>query len=76
MILWSIIPEDIVLGNTDPSPAYEEINCNGMKCLVERTGPTQCRVIRLLTTNPSDYLHSELQPGTILTYEPILKGLS
>jgi len=75
MTLWSIIPEEIVLGTVAPPPTYEEIECNGMKCLVEKTGPAQCRVVRLLTTDPSDYLHSELQPGTILTYEPILKAL-
>ena len=76
MTLWSIVPEEIVLGSVTPPPAYEEIECSGMKCLVEKTGPTQCRVVRLLTTDPSEYLRTEFQPGTILTYEPILKTLS
>ena len=76
MTLWSVVPVEIILANVVPPPAYEEIECSGMKCLVEKTGPVQCRVVRLLTTDPSDYLHSELQPGTILTYGPILKPLS
>jgi len=73
MILWSIIPDEIVLNDVTSPSVYEEIECSGMKCLVEKTGPLQCRVVRLLTTNPSDYLRTELQPGTLLTYEPILK---
>jgi len=76
MILWSIVPDEIVLGNITSPLAYEEIEYSGMKCLVEKTSPTQCRIVRLLTTDPSDYLQTELQPGTILTYGPIVKGLS
>lgn len=76
MTIWSIVPIEMVLSNTASPTAYDEIECNGMKCLVEKTGPTQCRVVRLLTTNPSDYLRTDLQPGTVLTYEPMLKVLS
>ena len=76
MTLWSIVPEEVVLNSVTPPAAYEEIECSGMKCVVEKTSPTQCRVVRLLTTDPSDYLRTDLQPGTILTYEPILKSFS
>lgn len=76
MTLWSVVPVEIVLDNVALQPAYEEIECSGMKCLVEKTGPTECRVVRLLTTDPSEYLRTDLQPGTILTYEPMLKALS
>lgn len=76
MILWSIFPADMVWSTVAPQPEYEEIECSGMKCLVEKIGPRQCRVVRLLTTDPNDYLRSEFQPGTILTYEPIWKVLS
>ncbi|MBP2628835.1 MAG: YlzJ-like protein [Firmicutes bacterium] len=76
MIIWSIFPEEMVMSNVVSPPDYEEIECSGMKCLVEKIGPRQCRVVRLLTTDPRDYLRTELQPGTILTYEPILKALS
>ena len=74
MTLWSIVPVELILDNEAPSPAYEEIVCNGMKCLVEKTNSTECRVVRLITTDPSEYLRTELQPGTILSYEPILKA--
>jgi len=76
MTLWSILPAEMILDNVVSPPDYEEIEYSGMKCLVEKIGPRQCKVVRLLTTNPSDYLRAELQPGTILTYEPIFKALS
>ena len=73
MTLWSIVPEELVLDTTTPPPVYEEIEYSGMKCLVEKTSPTQGRIVRLLTTNPGDYLHNDLQPGTVITYEPTIK---
>ena len=72
MMIWSIVPPEIMF-NTAAPPTYEEIEWGGLKCLVEKTSPTQCRVIRLLTTDPNDYLRNELQPGSILTYEPLMK---
>jgi len=76
MIIWSIVPPDIMWNAAENPPTYEEIEWGGMKCVVQKTGPTQCKVIRLLTTDPNDYLRMELQPGCLLTYEPIVKALS
>lgn len=73
MTLWSILPTELVLNVVvDSPPLYEEIQCNNINLIVERIGPTQCKVNRLLTTDPQDYLHPEIQPGRILTYKPIL----
>ena len=71
MILWSIIPPEMIWGTVNPPSPYEEIEYNGMKCLVEKTSTTQYRVVRLLTTNPTDYLCTELEPGKLLTYDPL-----
>lgn len=76
MIIWSIIPPDIMWTQPETVPTYEEVQWGSMKCVVEKTSPTQCKIIRLVTTDPTDYLRVELQPGSILTYEPTLKALS
>ena len=76
MILWSIVPPDIIFSDVNIEPIYEEVEYSGLKCVVEKINSAQCRIVRLLTTNPSDYLRNELQPGTILTYERMFKGLS
>lgn len=43
MILWSIIPPEMIWGTVNPPSPYEEIEYNGMKCLVEKTSTTQYR---------------------------------
>lgn len=72
MILWSILPEELVLGTRDNPPLYEEIQCKNMKLLVEKIGVDQCKVSRIVSTDPQDYLNPEIQPGRILSYKPVL----
>lgn len=73
MTLWSILPAELVLNNMDEIPAYEEIQYNNIKMLVEKISPTQCKINRLLSTDPQDYLQPQIQPGSILTYKPGLE---
>jgi hypothetical protein len=73
MTLWTILPTEMILSNMNIPTVYEEVTCNNMKLLVEKVGSTQYMVSRLLTTDPQDYLRPEMQPGTILTYKPILQ---
>ncbi len=70
MMLWSIIPPEIILSDVTARPIYEEVEYSNMKCIVEKVNSTQYRIVKLLTTDPNDYLRSELQPGTLLMYEP------
>ncbi|SDF76421.1 YlzJ-like family protein [Sporolituus thermophilus] len=75
MILWTVMPLEIVLEGLDAQPNYEEIDYNGLTVVVERLSPVQCRVIRIISTDPQDYLRSDLQPGTVLTYQPVVKAV-
>jgi len=69
-VLWTVLPPELVLEGYDNCPAYEEIDHAGVKLMVEMISPRQCRIVRLLSTNPQDYLQPCLQPGVILTYRP------
>jgi len=73
MILWTVMPIDMVFASSAPPPQYQEIVYAGTNVLVEKISPTQCRIVRLLTTNPADYLRPEIQPGVILNFEPSAK---
>lgn len=68
MIMWTVVPMDIVFNPAEPAPTYEELNYNGTNMLVEKLSPTQCRIVRLLSTNPADYLRPDIQPGVVLNY--------
>lgn len=69
MILWTIMPFEAVFPDEDFAPAYEEAEYSGVKMVVEKISPEQCQIVRLISTNPQDYLRRELQPGSILYYK-------
>ncbi len=68
MILWTILPIDSIFPPSDIAPSYEEIHYQGVNVLAEKINSTQYKVIRVLGTNPQDYLNPHLQPGNVLTY--------
>jgi len=72
MILWTVMPLELVFGQEDISNPYDEIDYDGTKLMVERVSINQCRVVRLLSSNPQDYLRDDIQPGAMLTYKPVL----
>jgi hypothetical protein len=59
----------------DYNPSYEDIEYAGTQMSVEKVSVNQYRVVRLLSTNPEDYLRQDIQPGTILSYKPVIEPL-
>ncbi|MGI6092336.1 MAG: hypothetical protein GX348_06580 [Veillonellaceae bacterium] len=72
MILWTVMPLELVFGQQDVSIPYEEVEYAGIKMMVEKMPSNQCRVVRILSSNPMDYLRSDIQPGVILSYRPMM----
>ncbi|MBS3897839.1 MAG: YlzJ-like family protein [Dethiobacter sp.] len=68
-MLWTIVPLNIVMDGSDlHQPTYTEIPWKSGILLVEETGQNTARVVRLLSTDPADYLEPATQPGKILEY--------
>lgn len=76
MILWTIVPEEAIFAEKSLPVMYEEIDYLGQKVLVEKISENQFSVVRLLSTQPANYLRSDLQPGTIIAYKPVAETLS
>ncbi|HMM21628.1 MAG TPA: YlzJ-like family protein [Selenomonadales bacterium] len=74
MILWTVMPLDLVLDGAEKMPACEEIDYGGLKIMVEKTSPVECRIVRLLSTNPQDFLRPDIQPGQVLAYRPVYEA--
>ncbi|MBP2652049.1 MAG: YlzJ-like protein [Firmicutes bacterium] len=70
MLFWSIVPLEMVMSGTETPPVYEELDYDGVKVVVEKFSPTQCRIVRVISTEPNDYLRPDIQPGIMLTYRP------
>lgn len=64
MVIYSIYPPEIVLGQTEVSqPHYFTVEMDGKSFVLEMVDG-QARIVRLLSTNPRDYMEPKYQPGT------------
>lgn len=76
MILWTVMPLDVVFSEPEPAPSYEEVDVDGTKLIVERLSATEAKVTRIISSNPADFLNPNYQPGTRLTYSIVHSALS
>lgn len=76
MILWTVMPLDVVFPPTENTLSYEEIEVDGTKLIVERLSVTEAKVVRVISSNPADFLNPNYQPGTRLTYSIVHSALS
>ena len=70
MILYTIMPPEVVLeGMNQPVKPPQEIDLGNVKLLVETMGLNQGKVVRLISTDPQDYLNPNFQPGSIIDFK-------
>lgn len=68
MILYTSMPLEIVLEGMDKTYEYKEIDVGGVKLVVEPMGINQGKIVRLLSSNPQDFLNPNFSPGKIITF--------
>ncbi|HHY44100.1 MAG TPA: hypothetical protein GX512_00105 [Firmicutes bacterium] len=63
MVIYTVLPPDEVMstGEGEP-PHYFTIDMDGRTFVME-LADGHARIVRLLSTNPNDYLNPEWQPG-------------
>ena len=68
-MLYTVLPlEDVLDGiEADPHPTREVV-MGGILMEVEPMGDFQARVVRVISSNPQDYLVPQHQPGSIVTW--------
>ncbi|MDN5347734.1 MAG: hypothetical protein PWP65_1298 [Clostridia bacterium] len=67
MLIYTPLPLELVWENADRFyPAYQEISLGRLRLQVEPLGFGKCKVIRIFSTDPADYLQGAYQPGNIL----------
>jgi len=71
VILYTTMPLETVLqGLEDLHPSYLEMEVSGARVVIEETSLGQGRIVRLLSTDPQDYLNPALQPGMTINFIP------
>lgn len=69
MILYSIVPSDIVYANLQQSAIDRKyITYDGTTVEVSPVARGQYRVNRVISTRPRDYLNPKLQPGIVIEH--------
>ncbi len=67
MILYTALPLELILeGYEEFSPKYEEIKKDGQLLLIEPISFNRGKIVRLISSNPQDYMNPSLQPGEII----------
>lgn len=69
MIIYTCMPLELVFdGYEQFAPKYEEINYNGVQMVIEPCGSFQGKVVRLISSNPQDYLNPNYSPGAVIHF--------
>jgi len=68
VILYTPMPLELVLEGFDNTkyPDYKEVNYKGVPMLVEGADFGKKRIVKLLSTDPFDYLKPEMAPGNLI----------
>lgn len=68
MIIYTIAPIEEVLKGFGEESVREvlKVEIGGIPVLVERTSSTSGQILRILSSDPQDFLNPTLQPGTLV----------
>lgn len=76
MILHTVLPDQAVLeGEEELEEQVKKqrmTNINGHQLVIEPVSESECRIVRLISSDPQVYLDARYQPGTILPMSPDL----
>jgi hypothetical protein len=67
LILYTIYPPEAVMAeeNVDDG-GFFEIEVEGKRVLLSPDGPGQGRIVRMISTDPEDYLDPRFSPGNMI----------
>jgi hypothetical protein len=64
--LYTPLPAEQVLEGSDKNINMKEINYKGVMMQVEVINERDYKIMRIISSDPNDYLNPELQPGKII----------
>ncbi|OWZ84305.1 YlzJ-like family protein [Natranaerobius trueperi] len=68
MILYTPVAlEDVHKGQSDNQQQFHEIEHKGRTVIVEPVNSFQGKVVRLISTDPNDFLDPTYQPGNMIS---------
>ncbi len=69
MVMWTIVPDMFLFSKDDPKfleNQYDEIEFSNKILVTRKLNEKQYEIVRIITTDPRDYLNEKIQPGSII----------
>lgn len=71
MILYTTMPQELIFPASEQEYQKQSVvNMNGVQLVVQSHSQDRWEIVRLLSSNPNDYLDSKLQPGQLISLNP------
>ncbi|WIW71863.1 YlzJ-like family protein [Anaerosinus gibii] len=67
--MWTIVPDMFLFSKDDPKfleNQYDEIEFSNKILVTRKLNEKQYEIVRIITTDPRDYLNEKIQPGSII----------
>lgn len=73
MVYYSIFPiEETFAEEEEEESELVELEVNGVTMLINQTEIDKGEIVRIISSNPQDYMNAAYQPGTMVNFEPQL----
>ncbi|WP_196220223.1 YlzJ-like family protein [Terrilactibacillus tamarindi] len=73
--MYTIYPEEVIFSDTEPKSNNQmTLNIQGVTLVVEVENQNQLKIIRLISSNPQDFLDERFQPGEQVVMKPLLRS--
>ncbi|WP_035571277.1 YlzJ-like family protein [Halonatronum saccharophilum] len=69
---YSILADGLWLEEDYQDEETFEIENNGVTLELKSDSTNSCEVVRIISSNPQDYLNSDYQPGTKVEFKPFI----
>ncbi len=76
MILHTVLPIEQVLEGMDQERRFTEMTILGVTLIVEAVSADMAVIVRIVSTDPRDYLNPALEPGRTVRLAPALEGMA
>ncbi len=68
MILYTMMPAELIFPTDETQFSNQQyVELNGVSMVVEKNEEHGHRIVRLLSTNPQDFLNDEYMPGSTIS---------
>jgi len=68
MVIYTLVPPELLIYDDSVKPQFKEIRIGEVALQIEDQKDGTAKVVRMISSNPQDYLDIKFQPGTVLNY--------